>query len=129
MEHLVFIPQGPQGVVTASRSSNLATDWTHELDVIPFQPPLTQWLGFAHQNPAVSLELELYARRRGWNYKEIWQGNLRESHASLASLDRHLIAHRVVAMLQSWFYLGLLESVIDKPVSPSYVINRIFVEK
>jgi hypothetical protein len=123
MEHLVFIPQGPQGVVAASRNPTLATDWTHELDVIPFQPPLTPWLGFDHQNPAISLDLELYPGRRGWNYQEIWQGNLRESHASLASLDKHSIANRVVAMLQSWFYMGLLESVIDKPVSPSYVVR------
>ncbi|PMD64566.1 uncharacterized protein K444DRAFT_660349 [Hyaloscypha bicolor E] len=123
MEHLVFIPQGPQGVVTASRNLTLATDWTYESDVIPFQPPLTPWLGFDHQNAATSLDLELYPRRRGWNYQEIWQGNLRESHASLASLDGHSIANRVVAMLQSWFYIGLLESVIDKPVSPSYVVR------
>jgi hypothetical protein len=120
MEHLVFIPQGPQGVVTASRNLTLATDWTYESDVIPFRPPLTPWLGFDHQNAVISLDLELYPRRRGWNYQEIWQGNLRESHASLASLDGHSIANRVVAMLQSWFYIGLLESVIDKPVSPLY---------
>lgn len=50
-------------------------------------------------------------------------GKPSKSHASLASLDKSLIANRVVAMLHSWFYIGLLESVLNKPVSPSYFVR------
>lgn len=76
MEHLVFIPQGSKVVVVVSRDSTLATDWRRESDVIPFQPPLTRWLGFGHESSDVSSDLEISPGRCEWDYQEIWQGNL-----------------------------------------------------
>ncbi|RDW57095.1 hypothetical protein BP6252_13841 [Coleophoma cylindrospora] len=124
MEHLVYIPKGPQGTVAAFNAKILSTEWAQETDVIPFQSPLTPWLGFDHENRAIELNLRNYPTQRGWNYDDIWQGNLRSSHRSLAGLDKIHVARKVVAMLQSWFYFGLLECVVNKPIAVSYFVRR-----
>lgn len=92
---------------------------------MPFQSPLTPWLGFDHDSDdGLPLsDIQDYPTHYDWEPGMIWEGSLREAHLCLKNLDNETVASAVAAMLQSWLYLGLLESVIRKHVHVSYLVR------
>ena len=127
MEHLFYSASVSRAydVTNAFHGSTLSTDWATQRDVVPFSPPLTPWLGFDHDtgNGQFSSETQEYARHRGWEPGKIWEGSLCESHACLKASDSKAVASAIAAMLQSWLYFGLLESIIEKHVHVSYLVR------
>lgn len=127
MEHLFYSasPSKATDVAHAFYSATLSTDWAQESDIMPFHPPLTPWLGFGHDSgdDIPPLEIENYPSHHGWEPGTIWNGSLREAHIRLKNLDDKSVAYEVAAMLQSWLYFGLLESVLQKHVRVSYLVH------
>ena len=127
MEHLFQDSSlsNPADVARAFHSSALSTDWAQQSGILLFQSPLTPWLGFEHDTGDNLLESEIrdYPRQRGWDVGRIWEGRLRESHICLNRVDNRDVASSVAAMLQSWLYFGLLESVLRTRVHVSYLVR------
>ena len=127
MEHLFYsaTSSNASDVSIAFHSSVLFMDWTQQSEIMPFQSPLTPWLGFDHiSDDGLPLsEIQDYPSHYGWEPGMIWQGNLHEAHLCLKNLDCETAASAVAAMLQSWLYLGLLESVLRKHVQVSYLVR------
>ncbi len=127
MEHLFYsaTPSKATDVADAFHSSTLSTDWAQQSDVMPFQLPLTPWLGFDHDSDdGVSLsEIQDYPSHYDWEPRMIWEGSLREAHLCLKNLNHESVASAVAAMLQSWLYFGLLESVLGKHMHVSYLVR------
>ena len=127
MEHLFYSapPLRATDVSIAFHSSILSTHWAQQSDVMPFQSPLTPWLGFDHDSDGdlPLSEVQDYPSQYGWKLEMIWEGSLREAHIDLQNLDNESAASAVAAMLQSRLYLGFLESVLRKHVRVSYLIR------
>ena len=62
-----------------------------------------------------------YPSLAGWDNASLWQGNLREAHTSLLKLSGRAVAEKAAAFLQSWLFVGCLESFLDKKVRISYL--------
>ena len=107
----------------------LECDWySDEVKKFAISPvePFTEWLGYNYDNSedqAVGLELDTYAKQRGWNFEAIFRGNLRAAHHSLADegVDLRMVGRRVAAFVQGWLYIGLLELMLEKRVRMSFV--------
>ena len=127
MEHLFYnsTPSKATDVTKAFHSSVLSTDWAEQSDVMPFQSPLTPWLGFDHDSDeGLPLsEIQDYPSHYNWEPGMIWEGSLGDAHPCLKNLDSETTASAVAAMLQSWLYFGLLESVLRKHVHVSYLVR------
>ena len=124
MEHLVYShdPGKSRDTADAANAKILSTQWSKSDNLMPFQPPLTPWLGFDHDSAQASSILE-YPKVRGWDPDMIWKGNLRNAHSSLGSLEPIKIASTAASMLQSWLFFGLLEALIDKKIEVSYMVR------
>ena len=76
-----------------------------------------RWLGFNHdtsqQYPVVPLDQ--YPLSRGWS---------EESLKELRSVKKPLEDPRALAMLQSWFFFGLIEAIFDRHISTKdYIVG------
>ena len=97
---------------------------------VPLVEPTTPWLGYDHDNSnkqdyPVQLKFDEYPRVRGWTMDQMWStGILNQAHSSLSSdhLDPKPVSRQVVAMLQSWLFFGLLESILGKRIRTSYFL-------
>ena len=90
-----------------------------------FKSPLTPWLGFDHSsdNGLPLSGIQDYPYHYDWKPGMIWEGSIREAHLCLKNLDSETTASAAAAILQSWLYFGLLESVLRKHVHVSYLVR------
>lgn len=102
----------------------------HKESLVTPISPFTKWLGFDHdgcadQSFSIQSDLALYPAVRGWNVESMWdKGDLRQVHGALHDeTDATSIGRQVAAMLQSWLYFGLLESITRKKVHTSYLLR------
>jgi hypothetical protein len=125
MEHLFFVPDfdNPSETVFAYRNDTLSTDWTEYATLLDHIPPVTPWLGFAHNDMPITLVLDDYPEAAGWNINSLWNGHLREAHCNLKELDGRTIANEAASFIQSWLYYGTLEAVVGKKIQVSYMMR------
>lgn len=134
MEHL-FVDLDKITLATktadACNTDELIDEDVHEKTLLtPPVKPYTVWLGFDHDDPSgteqyLSSDLATYPKLRGWSVEHMWDGDLRQGHEALKHprVDGASVGKLVAAMLQSWLYLGFLESAIGRKVHTSYLLR------
>lgn len=127
MEHLFFVPEGndPLEFKRAYLSSTLSANWSYydRNTLLRHVAPLTSWLGFQHDQVPRADTFDGYPALSGWNVDAIWNGQLREAHPALELLPASIIAARVAAFLQACLYYCLVESIVGKKISVSYLMR------
>ncbi|KAI4087731.1 MAG: hypothetical protein L6R37_008288 [Teloschistes peruensis] len=123
MEHLVFDADNAQETVSAFRENVLRQNWHILSRLLDFIPPKTPWFGFEHN--AIPLgSLATYLDTTAFDVPMLWNAKFRTSHSRFQNLEGNVIGNQVVALLQSWLYLGLLESVVGKKIETSYLVRQ-----
>lgn len=123
MEHLIFDADSPDEFKSAFSASSLSMDWASKTELLDFISPMTQWLGFNHDDLARS-RLPDYPKTANFDDSYLWNAKFRESRATFANLPGDEIARQVAAFFQAWFFFGLLESVIEKKIEASYFVRQ-----
>ena len=60
----------------------------------------------------------------GWNIDEVFRTRqVQQAHSSLQDLDLSEAIRCTAAFIQSWLYLGLLESICARPIPTSYMVG------
>lgn len=59
-----------------------------------------------------------------WDIEALFKHvNIRLGHPALRELDASEAVRRTAAFIQAWLYFGLLEAIIAKPISSTYMIR------
>ncbi|KAH6663306.1 hypothetical protein F5X68DRAFT_251516 [Plectosphaerella plurivora] len=132
MEHLFYIPESPEGTVSAFKSdvlSGVLQDGNLSVGVqagafnSPMVEPRSRWLGFRHDDLALTSFAD-YPRIAGFLTAEIWSGKVRDASPLLAHMPGDEVGRAVASLLQSWLVFGQLEDFVGKKIMHSYLTAR-----
>ena len=143
MEHFIYNP-GPQSlraeVRAAAQGDFEISDWLQYDESHGYCPPAVpriSWLGHDHSNSsyyhgrydAEELQMlpvfkDLYGK--DWRFHRFLEtSNIRDMNASFRSQTTSEEEHsrQTAAFLQSWLYFGLLEAILSRSISTSYLVR------
>lgn len=120
MEHLFFAADEPHETVAACKAAVLQSDWREMDALMDFVSVKTPWLGFNHDSIPLT-SFDKYVEAAGYSKSDLWNANFRKSRPSIAEVHGGGIGKQIAALLQSWLYYGLLESILGRKVNVSYL--------
>ncbi|GKU11333.1 unnamed protein product, partial [Fusarium langsethiae] len=140
MEHLIYnlSARSYRREIRAATNGPLDIDdwdmYDKQYGTCPSTSCRISWLGHDHAassyyhssengpQPPQHAFINLYGME--WSLDNVFsQHDMRLAHPMLHEVDTETAVHRVAAFIQSWLYFGLLEAIVEMPISSSFMVR------